>query len=172
MADRKEAALVPASVLHSPFAVLRQLTTELDRAFDQPFGFTWPAFGRTVWPEAGAWAPKVDVIQKEGRLVTRIDLPGVKREDVTVEVTDGYLAISGERKREIEEKKDNVFRKEREHGTFYRAVALPEGVKPEEVKATFVDGVLEVAVPLPARPDVRPKKVEIEEPAKSAKTAA
>lgn len=172
MADKKETALAPARVTRDPFAALRQLTSELDRVFDEPFGSRWPAFRKVAWPEVGAWSPKVDVFERENRLVTRVDLPGVKREDVTVEVADGYLTLSGERKREVEEKKDNVFRTEREHGTFYRAVPLPEGVKPEEVKATFADGVLEVSVPLPVRADIKPKRVEIQEPAKAAKTAA
>jgi HSP20 family protein len=80
--------------------------------------------------------------------------------------------LTGERKEEKEEKKDNVYRTEREYGTFYRVVPLPEGVKPEEVKATFADGVLEVSVPLPARIEPTVKKVEIQEPAKATKTAA
>jgi HSP20 family protein len=104
--------------------------------------------------------------------VTRIDLPGMKKEDVTVEVTDGHLVLSGERKRETEETKANIYRKEREYGSFYRVVPLPEGVKLEDVKATFVNGVLEVSVPLPARPDTKALKVPIDEPKPSAKTAA
>jgi len=104
--------------------------------------------------------------------VTRVDLPGVKKEDVTVHVTDGHLALSGERKQEKEEKKDNVYRTEREYGSFYRAVPLPEGAKLEDVKATFADGVLEVSVPLPVPQDRAVRKVEIQEPAKAGKTAA
>jgi HSP20 family protein len=87
----------------------------------------------------------------------------MKKEDVKLEVADGYLAISGARKREAEEKKDEYFRSEREYGTFYRAVPLPEGVKFEDIKATFTDGVLEVSVPLPAKPEAKVRKVEIGE---------
>ena len=76
----------------------------------------------------------------------------MKKEDVSVEVADGCLALSGERKPEKEEKKDNFYRSEREYGSFYRAVPLPEGVKLEDVKATFADGVLEVSVPRPRSP--------------------
>jgi HSP20 family protein len=112
------------------------------------------------------------VFEKENRYVTRIDLPGLKKEDVTVEITDGQLRISGERKVEKEEKKENVFRTEREYGRFFRTVPLPEGVKLEEVKATFADGVLEVSVPMPARPEATVRKVEVNEPAKAAKSAA
>jgi HSP20 family protein len=89
-----------------------------------------------------------------------------------VEVTDGHLAISGERKTEAEEKKEGVYRCEREYGSFYRAVPLPEGVKLEDVKAVFTDGVLEVSVPLPAQPEAKVRKVEIEEAPKAAKPAA
>ena len=82
--------------------------------------------------------------------MTKVDLPGMNKEDVKVEVTDGHLAISGERKRETEEKTEKVYRSEREYGSFYRAVPLPDGAKLEDVKATFADGVLEVSVPMPA----------------------
>ena len=91
------------------------------------------------------------MFEKDNRLVTRVDFPGLKKEDVKVEVTDGHLALSGERKRETEEKKDTFYRSEREYGSFCRTVPLPEGVKLEDIKATFADGVLEVSVPLPAR---------------------
>ena len=85
---------------------------------------------------------------------------------------DGHLALSGERKQETEETKDNVYRSERQYGSFYRAVPLPQGVKLEDVKATFADGVLEVSVPLPSQPENKARKVEIQEPAKGGKTAA
>ena len=101
----------------------------LDRAFDDPF---YPSFRVPVFhgfsPEGETWLPKVDVFEKENRLVTRVDLPGVKKEEVKVEVEDGYLTLSGERKFEKEEKKDNVYRTEREYGSFRRAVPLPKGV--------------------------------------------
>jgi HSP20 family protein len=89
-----------------------------------------------------------------------------------VEVTDGHLAISGERKTEAEEKKEDFYRCEREYGSFYRAVPLPEGVKLEDVKATFSDGVLEVSLPLPAKAEAKVRKVEIQEAPQAAKTAA
>ena len=100
--------------------------------------------------------------EKDGRLVTKVDLPGVKKEDVKVEVTDGHLSISGERRSEAEEKKDQYYRLERHYGSFSRTVPLPDGVKLDDVKATFADGVLEVSVPLPTRPDSKVRKVEIE----------
>lgn len=174
MSVRKTAALTPAMPTRDPFAMWRQVTSELDRMFDDA---TWPAFR---WPslrlrgiaEPVSWAPKVDVFEKDNRLVTKVDLPGLKKEDVKVEVTDGHLAISGERKRETEEKKDQFYRYEREYGTFYRTIPLPEGVKLEDIKATFADGVLQVSVPLPVRPEAKIREVEIQDAAQLAKSAA
>jgi len=151
-----------------PFGVLREMTSELDRVFDESF---WPSFH---WPRrftglrTAGWAPEIDVFEKDNRLVTRIDLPGMKKDDVKIEVMDGYLTISGERKSEAEEKKDTYFRCEREYGSFYRAVPLPEGIRLEDITATFADGVLEVSVPLPAKVEAKPRRIEIHEPGKKA----
>jgi len=165
----KETTLIPKRAERDPFALIR---AEFDRFFNEPgwAGFGSPIFriGRTA---DEAWTPQVDVFQKKNRLLTRIDLPGLTKEDVKVEVTDGYLAIHGERKKEEEEKGEQFYRCERQYGAFYRAVPLPDGVKLEDVKATFADGVLEVSVPLPAKAETTVRKVAIEEPAK-AKAAA
>ena len=164
---KKETTLIPKRA--DPFALLR---ADFDRFFTEPGwpAFRWPTF-RFGRDEEATWNPQVDVFQRDNRLVTRIDLPGLKKEDIKVEVTDGHLAISGERKKEEEEKGEQFYRCEREYGSFYRAVPLPDGVKLEDVKATFADGVLEVSVPLPAKADATVRKVAIEEPAK-AKAAA
>jgi HSP20 family protein len=171
MFQKKATALTPRGIARDPFAVLRQMTSELDRVLGES-SFGWPSFPASALPEATSWSPEIDVFERDNRLVTKVDLPGLKKEDVKVEVTDGYLAISGERKSEAEEKKENFYRSERSYGSFYRAVPLPEGVKLEDVKASFSDGVLEVSVPLPAKPEAKVRKVEIQEPAKAVKTAA
>lgn len=152
-----------------PFGLLRQMTTELDRMLDEP----WALTAGPWFPEKATWAPKVDVFEKDNRLVTRVDLPGLKKEDVKVEVEDGYLALSGERKLEMTEEKENVYRAEREYGTFYRAVPLPEGVKVEDIKATFTNGVLEVTLPLPpAAVEAKAFRIEVKDAALPPKTAA
>jgi HSP20 family protein len=170
MTEKKE--LAPLARASDPLTMLKQMTSQLDRLFDEPFlSFNWPAFTKLSAPTA--WSPKVDVFVKDNRLVTRVDLPGIKKEDVKVEVTDGYLTMSGERKYAVEEKREDYFRSEREYGSFYRAIPLPEGVKLEDVKAMFADGVLEVSVPLPAKPENKTQRVEIQEPGKiAAKVAA
>jgi HSP20 family protein len=173
MAFRKEqTAMTPTRFGRDPFGVLRQVASEFDRVFDEPFwpAFRWPARRFTAFRTTG-WSPEIDVFEKDNRLFTRIDLPGLKKEDVKVEVTDGWLIISGERKNEFEEKNDNYYRSEREFGTFYRTVPLPENVTFDDVKATFIDGVLEVSVPFPAKVEPKPRTVTIEEPAKAVKAA-
>lgn len=164
MFDKKRALMEPARP-RDPFAVLRQMLSSMERAFDE-----WPASPGTNRVEA--WAPKIDVMERDSRLITRFDLPGVKKDDVDVEVMDGQLIVSGERKRESEETKGSVYRSEREYGSFYRAVPLPEGCKAEDVRATFVNGVLEVSVPLAAPPQPAARKVAIEEPVAVSKSAA
>ena len=166
---KKPSSLARAAEVHDPFAMLRTMASEFDRMFDAA---AWPPFGLPTLPQAAAWTPGIDVFERDGRLVTKIDLPGMKKEDVKVEITDGRLTISGERKRESEEKKEGFYRSEREYGSFYRLVPLPDGAKLDDVKASFADGVLEVSVPLPTRPEAKVRTVDIQEPAKAAKTAA
>ena len=172
MFEKKQGTPAPIRSPRDPFSLLRQMTSELDRVFDDWPSLPGPFFGDAPASESIGWSPNVDVFERDNRLVTRVDLPGMKKEDVSVEVAGGRLALSGERKRETEEKKDNYYRSEREYGSFYRAVPLPESVKLEDVKATFADGVLEVSVLLPARPEANVKRVQIEEPKKAAKSAA
>lgn len=158
----------------TPFDLLRDMASEFDRMFvDTPWASRrWRSLRRPREAQTAAWLPEVDVFEKDNRLVTKVDLPGIKKEDVKVEVSDGQLMISGERRSEVEEKKENFYRCERGFGSFYRSVPLPDGVKLEDVKAQFADGVLEVSVPVPAARELKAGRVEIQEPAKPAKTAA
>ena len=91
----KNVTLAPPRGARDPFALLRQLNAELDRTFEEPFWPTlgWPTFRAIELPEPATWAPKVDVFEKDNRLVTRVDLPGIKKEEVTVEVS-GWVSGS------------------------------------------------------------------------------
>jgi HSP20 family protein len=166
MAQDRQTSLQTARGARDPFAMLKQMTAELDRVFDQPIGSGWwPPLRRTLTRQEPAdWIPEIDVFERDNRLVTKVDLPGMKKEDVKVEVIDGHLTISGERRSEAEEKKENMYRCERSYGSFYRSVPLPDGVKLEDVKATFADGVLEVSLPVPVKAEAKPRTVPIEEP--------
>lgn len=87
--------------------------------------------------------PEIEVLQLNGELTVRVDLPGLNKDDVNVELTDGVLAISGERKEEKEENREGYYRSERSYGSFYRQIPLPESAKMETATAKFTDGVLE-----------------------------
>jgi HSP20 family protein len=168
MFTKQPTALTRSGVLVDPLALLGRMTSEFDRIFDEP---GWPALPTRRLTESAAWYPNIDLFEKDNRLIARVDLPGLKKEDVKVEVADSRLTISGERKHETEEKEENFYRCEREYGCFYREIPLPEGAKLNDVKAAFEDGVLEVSVPLAARLEAKPRAVKIEESVKPAKAA-
>lgn len=131
-------------LIKQEFPLLRRLGMDIDRFFDR-FGFDRPLLFE---PGETAWVPDIEVFEREKEFVLRADIPGLKREEITVELTDNALTIRGERKREKEEKKEGFYRSERSYGAFSRTIPLPEGVKTEEAKAIVRDGVLEVTLPI------------------------
>ncbi len=163
----------------NPFQMMRRFTKDMERLFEDFGGFGFPNFFRTDFApfrmelDTGEWMPQIEVFQNNGQFTVRADLPGLTKDDVKVEVTDDFLTLSGERKEEKEEKREGFYRSERSYGSFYRQIPLPEGAKTENAAATFVNGVLEIAIPAPqvATPA---RKVEIKEPTeeKSVKAAA
>ena len=145
----------------SPFRTMQRMADEMDRMFDDfGFGRRWL---RPSSRETGAdlWAPEVEVFQKNNELTIRADLPGLKREDVTVDITDNDITIQGERKHEKEEEREGYYRSERGYGSFCRVIPLPEGAISEQAKANFKDGVLEITVPAP--PASKGRRLEIAE---------
>lgn len=125
------------------FPLFRGLSRELDAIFDT-FKMEKPFFE----PTDRLWNPEMEVETRGNEFRVTLDVPGLKKEEVTVEVGDGHLILRGERKHETEEKKEGYFKTERMYGSFYRAVPLPEGVKPEEAKAGMTDGVLTITMPM------------------------
>jgi HSP20 family protein len=101
----------------------------------------------------------MDLFETADDFVLRADLPGLKQEDVTIEVEDNHLTLSGERARDPREGQDGFFRLERPAGAFARTLTLPKGVDAEAITASFADGVLEVSIPKPEA--VKPRRIEI-----------
>lgn len=141
----------------NPFSLMRRFSHEIDRLFEG-FGFRPRFFEPPV--ATGVWAPDVEVLEKEGKLIVRADLPGLTKNDLKVGVADDVLTLEGERKQEKEEKREGYFRSERSYGAFYRAIPLPEGVKADAVVANFKNGVLEVTMPL-VKEEKKVKKIEV-----------
>ena len=136
-------SLSPAEFFSSnPFAVMRRMSEEMDRMFGQAFGSTHSGTSR-------GWYPAVEVNEQNGQLQVHAELPGLKPENVKVEITDDALIIHGERKYEREHQEGKAYRSERHYGEFYREIPLPEGVKADQAKAQFNNGVLEITVPVP-----------------------
>ena len=147
-----------------PISQFRRLTEQMDRWFDTA------GMGRTnnrmsgpnenQWA-MGMWAPELETFLRDDQFVVRMDLPGLNKDEVNVEVTDDSIVIHGERQQTHEEDRDGYYRSERNYGRFYREVQLPEGAQPESAKANYRDGVLEVSVTAPPRQVNRPRRVEI-----------
>lgn len=141
-------------MMGAPFSLLDELRHELDRFWD------WPHLVRGDG-EKPTWWPKMDVFERKGQLVVRADLPGMKKEDVEVAIEEGDLILRGERKEETEVEEETVYRWERNYGSFYRRLPLTFEAKPEEVNATFKDGVLEVTLPLPKKEKPKARKIAV-----------
>jgi HSP20 family protein len=138
----------------SPFALMRRFAEEMDRLFENLRAGAPSLLPRFELPWGshegeGGWLPSLEVAERGGKLVVRADLPGLTKDDVKIELRDDVLCIEGERRQEREEKRKGLYRSERSYGRFYREVPLPEGIDPEQAKASFRNGVLEVTMPAP-----------------------
>jgi HSP20 family protein len=127
-------------------------TREVDRLFDAFFGGGESSAGRR-------WVPPMDLVEAEDHFVLKADLPGLAEDDVSIEIQDGTLKISGERHAQHEEREQGWYRIERSFGSFHRSLSLPEGVDPDGVTAEFDKGVLELRIPKPE--ERKPRRIAI-----------
>jgi HSP20 family protein len=149
---------------YGPFAWMRQMQDQLDRAFNG----LWSGSGTSSWtPDSVSgpsdWSPAIDAFQRGNDLVIRADVPGLTKDDITVDIADDQLTIRGERRYDHEEERDGVFRSERSYGSFCRVVPLPQGAIADSAKATFNSGVLEIVVQAPSLDVRRGRRIEIKE---------
>ncbi len=107
----------------------------------------------------GTWVPPVDIFERGEELVIRAELPGVNRDELEIQVEDGTLALSGERRREEQVEEQNAYRLERSYGKFSRSFRLPTTVDTSKISAQYKDGVLEIV--LPKLEEAKPRKVKI-----------
>jgi HSP20 family protein len=145
-----------ALIRWEPARELQSLQHEVNRLFGNAFD------SPTGGGHGGAlrrWIPAMDLVEEGENYVLRADLPGLREDEVKVEVEDGVLRISGERRSEHEERKHGVYRVERASGAFSRSLRLPKGVDGDAVEASFDKGVLEVRIPKPEQR--KPRRVAI-----------
>lgn len=131
-------------VKHSEPNIIDVFREEMDRFFDDVVPFSRKINGDR---SLDVWSPMTDMSETETEYKVLLDLPGIEKKDINVNIKDHRLVISGERKKEEKEEKRDFMRKERYFGSFYRSFTLPEPIKEDAIKAQFKDGVLEVTVP-------------------------
>jgi HSP20 family protein len=135
---------------------IERLMERATRGFWPRRRFPWPALLRET-----AWVPDMDILERAGKTVVRVDVPGIKREDLEVAVEGEMLVIRGKREEEKEVKEEDYYCSERATGEFSRAISLPEGVKAEDIEATCEDGVLEVVLPKAAVTEKPATKIQV-----------
>lgn len=130
-------------LMASPFELMRRFTEDMDRFFEV-------GTASTGWSQPmGIWSPPIEVKEADGRLSICAELPGLRKEDIKVELTPEGLVISGERRREQEEKRGGIYRSERSYGSFRRTIPVPDEAQIDQAKASFENGILTVNVPVP-----------------------
>ncbi len=138
--------------LVGPFEEMERMFEDVfSRGWMRPRLWDWPRFGELGRPLQTLRVPRVDMIDRDSEVVLRAEIPGVKKEDLEISISDGGVTIKGQSRREDKQEKGDYFRSEIYHGEFARTLALPAEVDSDKAKATFADGVLEITMPKLAR---------------------
>lgn len=146
-------------LITSPFSFMRRFGEGMEQLFaDFGVGGLMPR----GFNELAAWTPQIEMFERENQLVIRADLPGLKKDDVQIELRDDSVVIQGERQEERKEEREGFYSTERTYGRFYREIPLPEGADTNQATATFRDGVLEIAIPR-AEGETRGRQLEIQD---------
>lgn len=170
--ERKGISSIPREGLHTmqgllqgwdqPFTLVRKISGEMDQLFERLIGR--PVANKWGYGVPGKWVPTVEVAQRGQEFVVSVDLPGVDKKDVHVDISNGKLNIEGERRGPEEHKTVPGYRRsERHYGRFYRQVPLPQGTAPDKIRATLMNGVLEIRMPLPSDFGQQGHRVDIED---------
>jgi HSP20 family protein len=140
----------------SPWGQVATLQSDMARLMNQVLGASSPTGNGDG---EAAWLPPVDVSETGDALLLHFDLPGISQDDISVELNDNVLTVSGQRERKHEVSKDGYYRFERRFGSFSRSVTLPVGVSEDDITATYENGVLEVRVPKPE--EQKPRRIQV-----------
>ena len=139
-----------------PFRDVEKLQNRINRMFEDSFGHTRDPDHET---SLCAWRPPVDIYETENGIVLAAELPGVGKENISVEVKDNILTLKGERTANQNILEKNLYRQERCYGTFQRSFTLQQNIQPKLIKANFKDGVLEIEIPKPE--EEQPKQISV-----------
>ncbi|MGA2284984.1 MAG: Hsp20/alpha crystallin family protein [Dehalococcoidia bacterium] len=138
-----------------PIPFPEQMEKVFDRLSRVPRRHIW----RQLWMRGEEWSPDIDVFEMDSTTTVRVDLPGLKRDDIDISVEGNTLLIEG--RREEERPKEEDYFSERPLGRFSRTIQLPEGASPDAIEAEYHDGVLEVRIPHAAAEPPRAVKVPV-----------
>lgn len=139
----------------NPMRDMLGLNSRADRFFNDFFSPSRRVSVNTNWD----WNPRVDIYEEENAIVLKAELPGVEKDDITVDVKDGVLTLKGERSSDNEVKEESYYRRERSFGSFQRRFNIADNVDPEQITADYKDGVLKVAIPKPD--EVKPRQITV-----------
>lgn len=153
-----------------PFSIMRRISDEMDRFFEN-FGMGRSLMSGVESGQRGEqgyggrnmpsmWSPHVEVCERDGKLLIQADLPGMKREDINVQIEQDAIVIQGERKAHQTSDQGGYYRSERSYGSFYRTIPLPDGTNADSAQASFRDGVLEIELDAP-REQPRGRRLDI-----------
>lgn len=143
-----------------PFAMFQQLSNQMDEMFESFFS-NRPRRSRQM-DMPTLWSPEVDIREDKDQLRVRVDLPGIPKDAVKIDIHDGALTVQGERseERSDESQGQGYRRTERRYGSFYRSIPLPEGADAEKARASMKEGVLEITIPVPERKQARRLEIQ------------
>jgi len=149
-------SLFGSDILSDPFREINRMQRDMDNLFQN----------LTVAPRQGEtqlqqWRPTMDIKSTDKELLLNVELPGVKKEDINIELANNILTISGKKEEEKKEENERYHRLERFYGNFTRSVVVPEGVSENDIQAKYDNGVLKVCVPKPAGQKAELKKINI-----------
>ena len=145
----------------SPFREFTDLKREMDYLFDEFFGRrTLPSKARKVFPASESYFPLVDIYEKADEIIIKAGVPGVEKDDIEITFQENSLTIKGERKRDREVRDEHYYYSEQRYGIFSRSIALPGGLSPEDMEASYKNGILEIAIPKSKRKE--PRRIEVQ----------
>lgn len=159
--ERESRSLAP----WRPFSELSRLEREMERMFEDLWGRRMrPLWPERWWPRFGVEmsAPAVDVYEDKDEIVAKAELPGVEKDNIEVSVSNHFLTIKGEKKKEEEVKEEDYYRAERSYGAFVRTLELPTDIQTDKIKAAFKNGVLEIRMPKTEEAKKKEIKVKVD----------
>ncbi len=136
----------------TPSRIWPETTPFFEEFFNDPF-FT------AMTRPSEKWLPAVDILEKEGNLILRVEVPGVNEKDIDLKLEGNVLTLKGEKKQEHEEERNNYHRMESFYGSFSRSFTLPDTVDRDHIKADYKNGILTVTIP--QKPEVRPREIPV-----------